>query len=486
MEKEMLIGLREIADSFPYPVTIFHQYFIFFDQFVLVRSISIQTISVAAAVMMIISLIFIPSPSCAIWVAFSIISIEIGVIGYMTLWGVNLDSISMINLIMCIGFSVDFSAHISYAYISCYEEEPSEKGKSALYSLGLPIFQGSVSTVLGIIALAFAPSYVFVTFFKTVFLVMLFGATHGVLLLPVLLSLTDMCRGKGRKPSKYKSSNLSDQNNSPFFVGDKHFDGKTIMQNGAPIFIPRPSFTESATEQKFRRVDDDSGAASKSSGSTDGSVVAEKDLGLGTSAEECSEGSWKGGKSGQSTDVVVVTKQPEMSQFKDMRKAPNIYDNMLRDWSQVIADQKPSAGHNNDGYVSDSADYYTQYSPNAHSSKHKKSNQKSSVPSTSQQRISVYHQISDATYADRNVWERQSTPVKSKTNKRDKSKDKSEVSYLVDIDPHHRKRDREDHRLRDREPHPHIEADVLTSNVQQMSSRLDRNIANRYNGFHPR
>ena len=55
--------------------------------------------------MMVISLIFIPNPLCSLWVAFSIISIEAGVIGLMTLWGVRLDSISMINLIMCIGFS---------------------------------------------------------------------------------------------------------------------------------------------------------------------------------------------------------------------------------------------------------------------------------------------------------------------------------------------------------------------------------------------
>ena len=488
MEKDMLIALREITDSFPFPVTIFHQYFIFFDQFVLVRSISIQTISVAAAVMMVISLIFIPSPSCAFWVAFSIISIEIGVIGYMTLWGVNLDSISMINLIMCIGFSVDFSAHISYAYISCYEDDPKDKVRASLYSLGLPIFQGSVSTVLGIIALAFAPSYVFVTFFKTVFLVMLFGATHGVLLLPVLLSLTDLCRGS-KKSAKYKSSNLKHQNNSPFFVGDKHFDGKMIMQNGAPIFIPRPSFTDLAVEQKFRRVDNDSGAASKSSDSSNGSVAAEKDLGLGTSAEECSEGSWKGGKSGQTNDV-VVSKQSEINQIKDNRKAPNIYDNMLRDWSQVLADQKTS-GHTNDGYVSDNAEFYGEYTPVDHSAKHKKSPHKSAVPSTSQQRISIYHQISDATYADRNVWERQSTPAKSKSSKADKSRDKSEVSYLVDVEPTHRRRDREDHRLRDRERerherHERRDIDVLTNNAQQISSRMDRNITNRYNGFHPR
>ena len=103
----------------------------------------------AALVMMGISLIFIPSFACAFWVAFSIISIEVGVIGYMTLWSVNLDTISMINLIMCIGFSVDFSAHISYAYISSDLETASERVQAALYSLGVPIFQGAVSTILG-------------------------------------------------------------------------------------------------------------------------------------------------------------------------------------------------------------------------------------------------------------------------------------------------------------------------------------------------
>ena len=33
---------------------------------------------------------------------------QVGVIGYMTWWGVRLDGVALINLIMCIGFSVDF------------------------------------------------------------------------------------------------------------------------------------------------------------------------------------------------------------------------------------------------------------------------------------------------------------------------------------------------------------------------------------------
>ncbi|XP_064456461.1 patched domain-containing protein 3-like [Ornithodoros turicata] len=195
LEKDMVLDLRRIADSYPdQKITVFHTLFVFFDQFILVRGISIQSVGVAAAVMMVIALVFIPSVPCALWVAFSICSIEIGVIGYMTLWGVNLDSISMVNLIMCIGFSVDYSAHISYAYLSSDGLTANDKMKCALHSLGMPIFQGSISTILGIIVLAFAPSYIFLTFFKTVFLVILFGALHGILLLPVLLSLSSsMC-----------------------------------------------------------------------------------------------------------------------------------------------------------------------------------------------------------------------------------------------------------------------------------------------------
>jgi hypothetical protein len=51
-----------------------------------------------------VSIVFIPNPVCSLWVAFSIISIELGVLGYMAFWNVHLDSISMINLIMCIGY----------------------------------------------------------------------------------------------------------------------------------------------------------------------------------------------------------------------------------------------------------------------------------------------------------------------------------------------------------------------------------------------
>lgn len=257
-EKEMVLDLRRIAENYPeLDLSVYHTLFIFFDQFILVRSTSLQNIVVAALVMVVVAIIFIPNLSCAFWVCFSMASIEIGVLGYMTWWNVNLDSISMVNLIMCIGFSVDYSAHISYAFLTAPERDPNAKMREALHSLGMPIFQGSISTVLGIIVLAFAPSYIFVTFFKTVFLVIVFGALHGVVLLPVLLSLTEgLCKkksqkatfgleGDGHAPENghvafiYGSSPpQGHQLYKPTFDSIVHFDGAKTAPNGQDFFSP--------------------------------------------------------------------------------------------------------------------------------------------------------------------------------------------------------------------------------------------------------
>ena len=157
----------------------------------MVKPITIKAVSIAVVAMIVISFIFIPNPWCSLLVGLAIVSIETGVVGYMALWDVNLDQISMINLIMCIGFSVDFSAHISYAYLTARVDSPDEKLRECLYSLGLPIVQGGLSTVVCIVTFLLAPSYIYVTFFKIVFLVVFFATIHGLLLIPVLLSLFD-------------------------------------------------------------------------------------------------------------------------------------------------------------------------------------------------------------------------------------------------------------------------------------------------------
>ena len=72
-----------------------------------------MSISAAIITMIIISLLLLPDWRCALWIGLSIFSIELGVVGYMVHFGINVDVCSAGILIMCIGFSVDYSAHVS-------------------------------------------------------------------------------------------------------------------------------------------------------------------------------------------------------------------------------------------------------------------------------------------------------------------------------------------------------------------------------------
>uniref|UniRef100_A0A0K0F9Z7 SSD domain-containing protein n=1 Tax=Strongyloides venezuelensis TaxID=75913 RepID=A0A0K0F9Z7_STRVS len=182
--------MRQIASKYSeYNVTTFMPLWLFTDQFALVIPNTVQNISIALACMILIAVIFIPEPVCSVFVAFAIASVDIGVIGFMTLWGVNLDVISMITIIMSIGFSVDYSAHLTYGYVRSRKSSSSQKMIETVTALGLPLLQGAASTILAVVTLADTPAYMVQTFFKTVFLAITFGLLHGLVFLPVVLSI---------------------------------------------------------------------------------------------------------------------------------------------------------------------------------------------------------------------------------------------------------------------------------------------------------
>nr|XP_006208973.1 patched domain-containing protein 3 [Vicugna pacos] len=187
-KKLMLRQFRDLAEKCEIPLMVYNQAFIYFDQYAAILENTIQNVIVASAAMLIVSLLLIPHPLCCLWVTFSIASVIVGVTGFMAFWNVNLDSISMINLVICIGFSFDFSAHISYAFVSSSKPSVNQKTIEALYLLGYPVLQSAVSTIIGVCVLSAAKAYVFRTFFKIMLLVMVFGAAHGLIFIPVFLT----------------------------------------------------------------------------------------------------------------------------------------------------------------------------------------------------------------------------------------------------------------------------------------------------------
>ncbi|PIO57905.1 hypothetical protein TELCIR_20674, partial [Teladorsagia circumcincta] len=84
----------------------------------------------------------------------------------------------------------------------------SERMRNALYAVGAPILQSATSTILGVSFLASAESYVFRSFLKTIFLVILLGVLHGLVILPVLLTMFH-CSCTSNKPEQAKDATPS-------------------------------------------------------------------------------------------------------------------------------------------------------------------------------------------------------------------------------------------------------------------------------------
>ncbi|XP_034985735.1 patched domain-containing protein 3-like [Zootoca vivipara] len=187
-KKELLNQFRQLAEDCKLPLMVYHPAFIYFDQYNVIIKNTIHSVLTAAGAMLITSLLLIPNPLCSLWVTFAITSVIVGVSGFMAFWNVTLDSISMISLVICIGFSVDFSAHISYAFIASEEPRVNNKAVDAIYRLGYPILQGAVSTIVGLLMLSMSSTYIFRTFFKIMFLVIVFGLVHGLVFIPVFLT----------------------------------------------------------------------------------------------------------------------------------------------------------------------------------------------------------------------------------------------------------------------------------------------------------
>ncbi|XP_047424393.1 patched domain-containing protein 3-like [Mugil cephalus] len=183
------------------PLSVYNQEFIFYDQYDMVVSSILKSVGVIAAVMFVVSLLLIPEPLCSLAVTCSIGSVTAGVTGFMTLWDVSLDSISMIIFTVSIGFTVDFSAHVSYAFVSSKKSSPNDKAVDALSNLGYPILQGALSTILGVSILSVSEFHIFRTFFKLFFLVMVFGMIHGLVFMPVALTILT-CRSDKDEPEE--------------------------------------------------------------------------------------------------------------------------------------------------------------------------------------------------------------------------------------------------------------------------------------------
>lgn len=93
---------------------------------------------------------------------------------------------------MAVGLSVDYAAHVAHAFLIAKSQDGKLNRRSrvltAVRHIGAAVAYGAGSTLLALSLLVFSRAYVFQSFFKIFFLVIIIGLWHGLLLLPVVLS----------------------------------------------------------------------------------------------------------------------------------------------------------------------------------------------------------------------------------------------------------------------------------------------------------
>ena len=146
-QKSAMLTLRtDIAeksklDSFP--IT---RPFIFFEQYAITSQETLRNLIIAALAVLVVTSPFLVDCTVTMLVVLNFVALICELFGLMVIWNVSLNSVSMINLVMAVGFAVDYSAHIAHAYVTSNKATANERVVDALTTLGASVFMGGKPT----------------------------------------------------------------------------------------------------------------------------------------------------------------------------------------------------------------------------------------------------------------------------------------------------------------------------------------------------
>jgi Niemann-Pick C1 protein len=154
---------------------------------VAVRELVLSTILGVAAISG-LTILLIPHWSAVLFVAPLLIVMYVDLLGVAQFAGLHINAVTYVSMVMSIGLIVDYLMHVALRFFETPGSTRQAKTKSVLQTMGSSIMVGCLSTILGMVPLAFSTSDVF----RTVFIIFLglttLGMGHGLILLPVILA----------------------------------------------------------------------------------------------------------------------------------------------------------------------------------------------------------------------------------------------------------------------------------------------------------
>jgi len=174
----------DVPTAFPYS-----QNFISIEGFKIIKQELFTNVGLALAAVAVIVFITVASPVTSLLITVNVTFCIIEILGFMYAIGIAIDSVSVINIVLAVGLSIDYSAHVGHCFMLKGGDSKDRRVLESLADIGAAVLSGATTTFLAVVVLLFSSSYVFTTLSKQFALTVGLGSIHGLVLLPVLLSL---------------------------------------------------------------------------------------------------------------------------------------------------------------------------------------------------------------------------------------------------------------------------------------------------------
>jgi len=180
--------LRAIVDEWDIDAFPWSYDYLDWETFKVIQKELTQGLALCLVAVFLITCVLIAHPGTAFLVVACVGATVVDIMGAMYYWGLVIDNVSVIYLVLAVGLAVDYAAHIAHSFMLKQGSRP-ERVCAALGDIGSAVLNGAASTFLAVALLGLSASYVFRVMFKVFFVTVAFGVGHGAILLPALLSL---------------------------------------------------------------------------------------------------------------------------------------------------------------------------------------------------------------------------------------------------------------------------------------------------------